>query len=121
MATDFAVFLRRFLTSHLAGLRGCSPNTIASYRDTFKLLIAWFSDVRSVPPGKLTLDRIDAHAVTGFLQLLEPNGATASPPATSAWPRSARSAGGCRPRTRPGWPAGRKSPQSPPKSRPARP
>ena len=52
MATDFAVFLHRFLTSHLAGLRGCSPNTIASYRDTFKLLIAWFSDVRSIPPGQ---------------------------------------------------------------------
>ena len=44
MATDFAVLLHRFLTSHLAGLRGCSPNTIASYRDTFKLLIAWFVD-----------------------------------------------------------------------------
>src|SRR5436309_3336237 len=71
MATDFAVFLHRFLTSHLAGLRGCSPNTIASYRDTFKLLIAWFSDVRSIPPGKLTLDCIDAHAVTGFLNWLE--------------------------------------------------
>jgi hypothetical protein len=40
MATDFAVMLHRFLTSHLAGMRGCSPNTIASYRDAFKLLIA---------------------------------------------------------------------------------
>jgi integrase/recombinase XerD len=30
MATDFAVFLRRFLTSHLAGLRGYSTNTIVS-------------------------------------------------------------------------------------------
>ena len=29
MATDFAVRLRRYLTAHLAGLRGCSPNTIA--------------------------------------------------------------------------------------------
>jgi hypothetical protein len=27
MATDFAVSLRRFLTDHLAGMRGCSPNT----------------------------------------------------------------------------------------------
>ena len=35
VATDFAVFLHRFLTAHLAGMRGCSPNTIASYRDTF--------------------------------------------------------------------------------------
>ena len=71
MATDFAVLPHRFLTSHLAGLRGCSPNTIASYRDTFKLLIAWYGDVRSIPPGKLTLDCIDAHAVTGFPNWLE--------------------------------------------------
>jgi site-specific recombinase XerD len=71
VATDFAVFLRRFLTGHLAGLRGCSPNTIASYRDTFKLLISWFRDERSIPPGKLTLDCIDAAAVTGFLNWLE--------------------------------------------------
>ena len=71
MATDFAVFLHRFLTSHLAGLRGCSPNTIASYRDTFKLLIAFFRDGRSIPPDKLTLDHIDAAAITGFLDWLE--------------------------------------------------
>ena len=71
MATDFAVFLRRFLTSHLAGLRGCSPSTIASYRDTFRLLIAFFSDGRSIPPDKLTLDLIDAAAITGFLNWLE--------------------------------------------------
>ena len=71
MATDFAVMLHRFLTSHLAGLRGCSPNTIASYRDAFKLLIAFFADVRSIPPGKLTLDRIDDDAITGFLNWLE--------------------------------------------------
>jgi len=71
MATDFAVSLRRFLTSYLAGLRGCSPNTIASYRDTFKLLIAWFRDEQSVPPGKLTLDHIDAGAVTAFLGWLQ--------------------------------------------------
>jgi integrase/recombinase XerD len=71
MATDFAVFLHRFLTSHLAGLRGCSPNTIASYRDTFKLLIAFFRDDRSIPPDKLTLDLIDAAAITEFLNWLE--------------------------------------------------
>ena len=71
MATDFAVFLHRFLTAHLAGLRGCSPNTVASYRDTFKLLIVWFRDERSIPPEKLTLDRIDAAAITGFLDWLE--------------------------------------------------
>jgi site-specific recombinase XerD len=71
MATDFAVFLRRFLTAHLAGLRGCSPNTIASYRDTFKLLITFFRDDRAIPPDKLTLDRIDPAAIAGFLNWLE--------------------------------------------------
>ena len=71
MATDFAVSLRRFLTSYLAGLRGCSPSTIASYRDTFKLLIAWFRDERQVPPDRLTLDHIDVNAVTAFLTWLQ--------------------------------------------------
>lgn len=71
MATDFAVLLRRFLTAHLAGLRGCSPNTIASYRDTFKLLITFLRDDRGIPPERLTLDRIDAAAIAGFLNWLE--------------------------------------------------
>jgi len=71
MATDFALCLRRFLTTHLAGLRGCSPNTVGSYRDTFKLLITYFRDERSTPPGKLTLDCVDAAAITGFLDWLE--------------------------------------------------
>ena len=70
MATDFAVFLRRFLTGYLAGLRGYSPNTIVSYRDAFKLLICYFRDQRSIPPGKLTLELIDAAAIAGFLAWL---------------------------------------------------
>jgi integrase/recombinase XerD len=81
MATDFAVFLRRFLTAHLAGLRGYSPNTIASYRDAFKLLICYFRDERSIPPEKLTLELIDAAAITGFLTWLRasrPNTASTS-------------------------------------------
>lgn len=71
MATDFATALRRFLTSYLAGLRGCSPATIASYRDTFRLLITWFRDKRSVPPARLALDHLDAAAVTAFLGYLQ--------------------------------------------------
>jgi site-specific recombinase XerD len=71
MATDFATALRRFLISYLAGLRGCSPATIASYRDTFKLLITWFRDERSVPPARLTLDHLTASTVTAFLAHLQ--------------------------------------------------
>ena len=70
MATDFALHLRRFLTDHMAGLRGCSPNTISSYRDTFKLLICYLRDERQVPPERLTLELIDVTAVTAFLAWL---------------------------------------------------
>ncbi len=70
MATDFAVALRRFLTSYLPGLRGYSPNTIASYRDAFKLLISYVRDQRHIPPDKLTLDHVDAEVITGFLDWL---------------------------------------------------
>jgi integrase/recombinase XerD len=70
MATDFAVHLRRFLTDHMAGLRGCSPNTISSYRDTFKLLICYLRDEQSIPPERLTLELIDATAITAFLAWL---------------------------------------------------
>jgi site-specific recombinase XerD len=70
MATDFAVSLRRYLTDHMAGLRGCSPNTISSYRDTFKLLICYFRDERSILPERLTLELIDVDTITAFLTWL---------------------------------------------------
>lgn len=71
MATDFAIFLRRFLTGHLAGVRGYSTNTIASYRDAFKLLICYFRDQRQLPPEKITLDAIDADVIIAFLAWLQ--------------------------------------------------
>ena len=70
MATDFALSMRRFLIDHMAGLRGCSPNTISSYRDTFKLLICYLRDERSIPPEQLTLELIDVTAITGFIAWL---------------------------------------------------
>jgi site-specific recombinase XerD len=51
----------------MAGLRGCSPNTISSYRDAFKLLICYFRDERGAAPERLALELIDAAAITGFL------------------------------------------------------
>ena len=84
MATDFAVSLRRFLTDHMAGLRGCSPNTISSYRDTFKLLICYLRDQRSIPPERLTLELIDVTAITAFLDWLRADRHNRAP-RCSAW------------------------------------
>lgn len=71
MPTDFATSLQCYLTSHLAGLKGASPHTIASYRDTFKHLIRYLRDQEGIPPEKLTFDQIDTQTVTGFLNWLE--------------------------------------------------
>jgi hypothetical protein len=71
---NFALFLRRFLTAHLAvaGLGGYWTNTIVSYhyRDAIKLLICYFRDERSIPPEKLTLELTDVAAITGFIDWL---------------------------------------------------
>ncbi|WP_219915029.1 tyrosine-type recombinase/integrase [Pseudomonas protegens] len=67
------MLLQRFLTSHLAGLRGASPNTITSYRDTFKLLIIYLRDQNGIPPEKLSLNRVNVETITGFLNWLESN------------------------------------------------
>lgn len=37
--TDFAKYLTDYLSIYLPGQRNLSPNTITSYRDTFKLLL----------------------------------------------------------------------------------
>ncbi|ELP2194660.1 tyrosine-type recombinase/integrase [Salmonella enterica subsp. enterica serovar Champaign] len=71
MATDFALLLQRFLTSHLAGLRGASTNTVASCRDTFKFLITYTRDQKTILPEKLILSCIDVEMITGFLNWLE--------------------------------------------------
>ena len=109
MATDFAIFLRRFLTGHLAGLRGYSPNTIASYRDAFKLLICYFRDEQHIPPEKLTVEQIDAAAITGFLHWLRTSRHNSASTSNQRLARSTRSSPGCNPRTRPAWPAAKTS------------
>ena len=113
MATDFALHLRRFLTDHMAGLRGCSPNTISSYRDTFKLLICYLRDERQVPPERLTLEHIDVTAVTAFLAWLRAE--RHNSPSTCNQRLAAISSfySWLQPRTRRGWRAARTFSRSP--------
>ncbi len=64
-------FLTKFFTDHLAGERAASPRTVASYRDTMKLLLIWFKDAERIPPEKLRLADIDRSRVLRFLDWLE--------------------------------------------------
>lgn len=69
--TDFAIQLSRFLGSYLPGQSGVSVNTIRSYRDTFSLFLQYCRDEQTLPPQKLTLDRITHTLIKQFLLWLE--------------------------------------------------
>ena len=46
---DFAFYVTAYLGRYLPGQRNLSANTIASYRDAFKLLIDYFSETGKEP------------------------------------------------------------------------
>jgi len=69
--TDFAKALSHYLGVHLPGQRNVSPNTIKSYRDTFKLFLVYCRDVQKVPVERLSLSHINESLVVEFLTWLE--------------------------------------------------
>ncbi len=69
--TDFAKTLTRFLSEHLPGHRNVSPNTIKSYRDTFKQLLIFCDSKLHIKPEHLTFDKISTETIREFLNWLE--------------------------------------------------
>jgi len=63
--------IQRFFTDRLAGQFEASPNTIAGYRDTFRLLLRYASERRSKPPTKLGIEDLDAALIGDFLAHVE--------------------------------------------------
>jgi integrase/recombinase XerD len=69
--TLVAGLLEAFFTERLQHQRNASPNTIAAYRDTFRLLLAFAQERSRKPPSALPLIDLDATLVAAFLQHLE--------------------------------------------------
>ena len=65
-----AYYVQSYFISYLLAQRGYGSNTIASYRDTFKLLFLFLSE-NGRKVNKLSLDDIDRTCIIGFLQWLE--------------------------------------------------
>ena len=63
--------IERFFTQRLAGQSNASPHTIASYRDTFRLLFKFAQATLAVSPSRLELGELDAPFVVAFLDDLE--------------------------------------------------
>jgi integrase family protein with SAM-like domain len=68
---DFASLVRGFFCDRLVNQQNVSPHTVAAYRDTFRLLLAFVSQRRRKTPSGLTLEDMDAPTVLAFLDDLE--------------------------------------------------
>ncbi|MBS0444487.1 MAG: site-specific integrase [Proteobacteria bacterium] len=66
-----AGLLQGFFTDRLMKQRRASRHTIASYRDTFRLLLQFAAKRHRQPPSALALQQIDAPLVVAFLDDLE--------------------------------------------------
>jgi site-specific recombinase XerD len=69
--TTFPALLECFFTQRLMTQRQASPHTIASYRDTFRLLLAFAHKQLHKPPSCLNLSDLDAPFIGTFLNDLE--------------------------------------------------
>jgi site-specific recombinase XerD len=69
--TAIAPTLQAFFTERLIRQRGASPRTIASYRDTLRLLLAFARDRTGKQPAALDWDDLDAATISAFLDHLE--------------------------------------------------
>jgi len=63
--------LQAYFTDRLIGQRAASPNTIAAYKLTFRLLLAFASKHTGKAPGTLDIAELDAPLVAAFLDHLE--------------------------------------------------
>jgi len=69
--TTIAPALQTFFTERLIKQRGASPRTVASYRDTLRLLLCFAHDRTGKTPATLGWDDLDATMISAFLDHLE--------------------------------------------------
>jgi len=65
------IYLQRYFTERLGTQLNASQNTVASYRDTFRLLLKYTSNNIGRLPVELKIEDIDARLVGNFLSFVE--------------------------------------------------
>ena len=69
--TAIAATMQAFFTERLIGQRRASPHTIASYRDTLRLLLGFTAARTGTPPCRLDIAELDAPLIAAFLDHIE--------------------------------------------------
>ena len=72
-SSNVATLIEHYFTERLIRQRNVSGNTIASYRDTFRLLFMFAMARLHKPPSALALGDLDAPFISAFLEDLEAN------------------------------------------------
>ena len=63
--------LQNFFVEYLCNQKRASPQTIASYRDTFRLLLEFIHDIHRVQPAAMSIKDLDVPVILAFLDHLE--------------------------------------------------
>lgn len=68
---DFARHISSFLSKYLPGQLNSSPNTVASYRDTFKLFLCFCESEKGYKPESIRMEIITKGLIEEYLNWLE--------------------------------------------------
>ena len=63
--------LREFFNEHLPQLRGMSPHTLHSYRDSLSLLLRFVASAKKCPVVALDIKEMTSDQIISFLKYLE--------------------------------------------------
>lgn len=69
--SNFMDLLEHYFCIYLPCSMGASPNTITSYKYTFKLLLRFLEEKYSLPPDKITFTDLNYKTLTDFLDWIE--------------------------------------------------
>jgi integrase/recombinase XerD len=71
IVANLPALLQSFFTDRLQSQLGASPHTVASYRDTFRLLLVFASKRLKRTPSRLRVEDLDTALLGAFLEHLE--------------------------------------------------
>lgn len=66
-------YLQAFFTEHLCQHKRVSPQTLASMRDSFRLLLGFLRTHKEIEPSAVRISDLDVTAILAFLDHLEEN------------------------------------------------
>ena len=68
---EFTFLLEQFFTEYMPLSSGLSPNTVRSYKHSFRLLFQYIHQVKKKEAGEILFRDLDYETVDGFLRWID--------------------------------------------------